>query len=215
MISLLYFFRNRLLVETSIRVFFFNFYSVCEIFTYVCAQLTSKDHYRCIFWVLYFHTFNLLWDTSITSGGDVLIIVHITAHNSQSKPWIVQSVLAALFVITTGQLILEWYYTYNCFLGNNRNRLDVAYQSLGLGATAAEQVTGLLFQGMGQSLAEMLLVNILNYSHPSRHGTLMNAPDLALLEHVTSAAMSQSGTCLSLHHRIRLVRDYRIRRIIW
>jgi len=74
----------------------------------------------------------------------------------------VPGILTALFVSTLGQVIIEWIFAFMCFAGTTATRLDIFYQSLGIGSTPIEEILSTVLQGVGQMLANYLLVLTFN-----------------------------------------------------
>jgi len=95
--------------------------------------------------------FKVCWEESINC---------ITPVRSQPRQKAVIATLAGLFIITIVQLIVQWYYTSTCFVGTPDNRQDTFLLSLENSLSPVVTTVFLIAQGIGQILADSLLVNI-------------------------------------------------------
>lgn len=89
-----------------------------------------------------------------------LNIDFITAQRSNSRYLTVTSVLTLLSFTIFGLVIIQWYLTSISFSGAPANRLEVFAMSGGPGPNAVVSVLGQILQGVGQILADALLVCI-------------------------------------------------------
>ena len=67
-------------------------------------------------------------------------------------------ILTALFFTALGQMIVQWYYVYICFVGETKIRMDTFIISVDGNPIAS--VVSLLMSGIGQILTDALLVTI-------------------------------------------------------
>jgi len=83
-------------------------------------------------------------------------INYTSAFTSPSHKYAVTTILTALFATTLAQVIIEWQYIYVCFLREMGSRLDTFF--LSVEGTPIVITLGVLMQGLGQILADALLV---------------------------------------------------------
>jgi len=69
----------------------------------------------------------------------------------------VTAILTGLFATTVGQLILQWHYTYISLVGKTSNRTGIFASTTS--TTSVEPGLSALMQGIGQILADALLVS--------------------------------------------------------
>lgn len=67
--------------------------------------------------------------------------------------------LTALFTVALGQVILQWYMAFICFVRTTDTRLDTLYSSLGSTTTPVENFLGVIMESIAQFVADGLLVS--------------------------------------------------------
>jgi len=77
----------------------------------------------------------------------------------RARHFIVSAVLMGLFIATLGQVIIQWYYTNLSFGGKAPDRLQMFYLSQGGDSSAVSGIISFTLLGIGQTLADALLVN--------------------------------------------------------
>jgi len=76
---------------------------------------------------------------------------------TKSRKKIVNIILAVLFFTALGQIIVQWYYVYICFVGETKIRMDTFILTVN-GNSMVNTVSASIF-GIGQILADALLVS--------------------------------------------------------
>lgn len=84
----------------------------------------------------------------------------IKTARSQCRRKVVIGTLTALFVTIIVQLILQWYFTYTCFVATSDNRLDIFFSSADTTLLPLPNMLDVLTLGISQILADGLLVRL-------------------------------------------------------
>jgi len=156
--SLQYHFKNRLLVVTLTPHWYFCFYGVCA--ESIPLMLPMLTHYRRISWVFYLYNLCLRWGKlKVLRNGS---INYITPARSRPRQKVVIATLAGLLITTIVQLIVQWYDTSSSFVRKPENRLDTFLLSVD-DLIPVVQIVTLIAQGMGQILADGIMVNVLYF----------------------------------------------------
>lgn len=112
-----------------------------------------------------------------------------------------------MFAAITGQVIIQWYFTAICFAAT-KNRLEAFFATVGV--TQVDPMgttTALALQGLNQSLADALMVDImLPLKRSQLSMTSIIFSDMALLACCSCAQkVPQVSACLLVHCRSRRV----------
>ena len=84
----------------------------------------------------------------------------LIASRPRSTERIVFVVISALFFITVGQLIIQWYYTYLSFAKKPKNRFDILILAVNSSSIPILESISTVFQGIAEILADGLMVSM-------------------------------------------------------
>ena len=94
-------------------------------------------------------------------------------------------ILTALFFTALGQMIVNWYYTYICFVGEAKTRIDTF--TLTFAGNSVINIVTVLMMGIGQILADTLLVST-ELPLTVLYRLLIKLSDLAFLPYIVNVS---------------------------